>query len=69
MEGWGWGMAWMGWLAMILIVVLVVWAVVYSSQRFNDRSSDRASTLLDERYAVGDINRDEYLRSRTDLER
>ncbi len=69
MGGWGWSMALTGGLVMISIVALVVWTVVYSSLRSKNRSSDRASTFLDERYASGEINRDEYLRSRTDLER
>ena len=71
MEGWGWGMAWMGWLVMISIVVLVIWAVLYSSRGATNRggSHNEARAFLDERYASGDINREEYLRSRTDLER
>ena len=71
MGGWGWSMALTGGLVMISIVVLVVWAVLYSSRGLTNRgrSHDQARAFLDERYAVGDIDRDEYLRSRTDLER
>ena len=69
--GWGWGMAIMGSLVMISIIALVVWAIVFSSRPPTEsgRSSDRARTLLDERYAVGDIDRDDYLERKGDLER
>ena len=69
--GWGWGMAVMGLLVMISIIALVVWAIVSSSRRPTEsgRSSDRALALLDERYAAGDVDRDEYLERRADLER
>ena len=69
MEGWGWTMALTSGLVMISIVALVVWTVVYSSPKSKERSSDRAFALLDERYAVGAVDRDEYLRRWTDLNR
>jgi len=69
--GWGWGMAAMGWLVMISVLALVIWAIVSSSRRPVDSSSssNRARALLDERYAAGDIDRDEYLERKGDLER
>ena len=69
MGGWGWSMALTGGLVMISIVALVVWTVVYSSPKSKERSSHKAFALLDERYAVGAIDRDEYLRRWTDLKR
>lgn len=69
MGGWGWTMALMSGLVIISIVALVVWTVVYSSPKSKERSSHRAFALLDERYAVGAIDRDEYLRRWTDLNR
>ena len=69
MGGWGRSTASMGWLVMISIVALVVWAGVYSSPKSKERRSDRAFALLDERYAVGAIDRDEYLLHWTDLNR
>ncbi|MCZ6504818.1 MAG: SHOCT domain-containing protein [Actinobacteria bacterium] len=69
MGGWGWSMALTGGLVMISIVALVVWTVVYSSPKSKEQSSHKAFALLDERYAVGAIDRDEYLRRWTDLNR
>ena len=67
MGGWGWGMAIFGW----LFAVLVVW-VFWSTMRWADpggRARRRTADLLDERYARGEVDRDEYLERRADLER
>ena len=70
MGGWGWSMAVMGLLMMILFVGLIVWAAVYSTRRVGHRDgrSDRARMVLDGRYAQGEIERDEYLERRAYLE-
>lgn len=76
MRGWGWGMAGLGLLSMLAVIGLVVWLVVFLA-RSTGPSSHSASPeprvsgareLLDERYARGEIERDEYLRMREDLE-
>ncbi len=61
-----------GLLAMALIVLAVVGTVwLVRSMRDNDasapRSVDAARRRLDERYAAGDLSRDEYLQRRDDL--
>lgn len=76
MRGWGWGMAGVGLLTMLAVIGLVVWLVVFlarSTGPSSQSSSPEARTpgareLLDERYARGEIERDEYLRMREDLE-
>ncbi len=71
MGGWGWGMAIFGWLFTVLVVVLVVW-VIWSTMRWADpggRARSRTADLLDERYVRGEVDRDEYLERRADLER
>jgi putative membrane protein len=70
MDGWGWGMGILGLLFMLAILGLVVWLVVTAIRRpepGGKRSS--ALDLLDERYARGEIEREEYLKRRADLER
>lgn len=76
MGGWGWGMAGLGILTMLAVVGLVVWLVVFlarstgpssSSTPPEARTSD-ATEVLKERYARGEINREEYLQMREDLE-
>lgn len=71
MGGWGWGMAVFGWVFMAAIVGLVVWLVVTSTRRTRPPGSGGRGALdvLDERYARGDIDREEYLQRRADLER
>lgn len=71
MGGWGWGMAIFGWLFMIAIVGLVVWLVATVVRRPERPGGDRTGPMntLDERYARGEIDREEYLQRRADLER
>lgn len=69
MGGWGWGMAIFGWVFMTVVVGLVVWLVVTSTRRSGpSRREQGPLDLLDERYARGDIDREEYLQRRADLE-
>lgn len=58
-------------LFMVLVVGLVVWLVVYLVRADQGRGSAAkgALDLLDERYARGEIDREEYLERRADLER
>ncbi|MGB8360506.1 MAG: SHOCT domain-containing protein [Acidimicrobiia bacterium] len=70
MDGWGWGMWVFGLVFMIAILGLVIWALLSAIRRPGSGSSRRgALNLLDERYARGEIEREEYLERRADLER
>lgn len=71
MGPWGWGMSIFGALFMLLVVGLIVWLVVYLARSDQGRgtATKGALDLLDERYARGEIDREEYLERRADLER
>ena len=71
MGGWGWGMAIFGWLFMTVVVVLGAWLIWSTTRRAGPEAptSSRAVELLDERYARGELDRDQYLEQRGDLER
>lgn len=69
MGGWGWGMAVFGWLFMTLLVAAVLWAVWSRRSEPLRTGPGRAQELLDERYARGELDRDEYLERRADLAR
>ena len=70
MNGWGWGMWLFGVVFLIAILGLVVWAVLSAIRGPGSRSDRRgALDLLDERYARGEIEREDYLERRADLER
>lgn len=64
---WGWhhmpGM-WFGGGLLLVVAVLLVFAVL---SRTDERSGNSAKDILDERYARGDIDREEYLQKRKDL--
>lgn len=70
MTGWGWSMAIFGWVFMALVLGLVVWLVTSAIRRSEPSGGKRRSALdlLDERYARGEIDREDYLRRRADLE-
>ncbi|HSQ37612.1 MAG TPA: SHOCT domain-containing protein [Acidimicrobiia bacterium] len=70
MDGWGWDMAVSGWLFLALIVVLVAW-LIWSTTRGGDRRTSpngNALDVLDHRYARGEIDREEYLQRKEDLQ-
>lgn len=70
MDGWGWGMAIFGLVFMAAIVGLVVWLITTTIRGAWPHARGRdAIDLLGERYARGDIDREEYLERRADLER
>lgn len=65
MNGWGWtGMI----IGMILLAVLVVLAIIAITSGTR-RSEERARKILDERYAHGEIDRDEYRERKRELDR
>jgi len=71
--GWGWGGMVLGPLFMIGLVVLVVVAVVYMMRGLGggDGTQPRSRTpreILDERFAKGEIDREEYESRRALLE-
>jgi len=69
MGGWG-GMMVGAWLLTILLAALIGWLIFLTTRRPGNQSQgqSRARLMLDERYAAGDISRDEYLERKADLE-
>jgi len=67
---WGWG-GWLGPLWMLLfwggVVVLIVWAVRSGSPGSGTRPRSRALEILEERYARGEIDHDEFVARRDEL--
>jgi len=63
---WGWPGMILMWLIPILLIVLVVRLFIGGKNKAPRRS---AREILDERYAEGKIERDEYLKRLDDLKR
>lgn len=75
-----WGMGWVGLILTLLFWVLVIYGVValirwimqtasgQSSLNANDGESSRAMEILKERYARGEISRDEFESMKKDLQ-
>jgi len=70
--GWGWGMGF-GWIFMILFWALVIFGIVALAKWIfsagdSVSSGKRSLDILKERYARGEITRDQYEQMRRDLE-
>lgn len=78
-DGWGYmhGFGGFGWLVMIVfwvlvitaIVVVVRWLLIQPSAYQTRSRENKALTILDERYARGEIDQEEYEQKRKDLTR
>jgi putative membrane protein len=69
MTGWGWGMVLFGLLWMALLVGLPVYLGyrLLARSRTSDRTQDSALAVLEERYARGEIDDEEFERRRERL--
>jgi putative membrane protein len=67
MDGFGMGFGWIFWLVLIAIVVWAVFRITGSTQ--GGRNSDRKDPIqiLKERYAKGEIEKDEFERMKREL--
>lgn len=66
MNGWGMGFGFIFWLLILgLIVGVIVWFIRSQSLRAGGRHSGLA--VLEERYARGEISREEYLQKKRDM--
>lgn len=75
MHGWGgYGGVWMVasllfWvLVIVAVVVLVVWLVRRTGAPGAPRTGDDPTTVLKQRYAHGEITREQYLQMKQDIE-
>ncbi|MGK7396352.1 MAG: SHOCT domain-containing protein [Candidatus Cyclobacteriaceae bacterium M3_2C_046] len=70
-DGYGfWGMGWIWWLIIIVIVALIVWAVVNAGSRRPSgapHARETALEVLERRYAKGAISTEEYRERKKEL--
>ena len=67
MNGWGMGFGMVFWLVILaLIIAGVVW-LVRSQPNGSGQHRSAGLDVLDERYARGEVSRDEYLRMKRDI--
>jgi putative membrane protein len=66
----GWEIHWI-WMIVFwaAVIGLIAWAVTRLAPHGPDGGSDTARTILDERYARGEIDDDEYRQRRSELGR
>jgi putative membrane protein len=65
--GWGMGFGWLFMLAFWALVILGIVALARWLRNGNTTTRGDVRQVLDERYARGEIDREEYLRRREDL--
>ncbi len=62
-DGWGWWMVF-GWIWMVVFWGLIIWAVAtllrYLGTRDSTQPSSNAGTILEERFARGEITSDQF---------
>ncbi len=66
---WGWGMGF-GWIFGVLIFVLIVWLVIRTiNQNSNSaRTTKSALDILKERYAKGELSKEEFEEKKRDIQ-
>ena len=67
--GHGWGMGWW-WIIGLIVLVAIVWMVVKTMNQQNATKTESKKTALDilnERYAKGEIDKQEYEERKKDL--
>lgn len=74
--GWGWGGGWgilgslhmiLWWVLLILGIVALFKLLIGGSSRSESATGNRALEILKERYARGEINKDEFEQKKRDL--
>jgi putative membrane protein len=67
--GWGWSIIMMAfWIAVIVgIIFLIRWVVLSADRRRETRGEDSALEILRNRYAKGEINKEEFEEKKRDL--
>ena len=67
--GWGWSIIMIAfWIAVIVgIIFLIRWVVLSTDRRHETRAGESALDILKQRYARGEINREEFEEKKKDL--
>jgi len=64
----GGGLMWIFWLLVIVVIIAGVKAVMTGNTQRGDSQKDSALSILEKRYARGEIDREEYQKKRRELE-
>ncbi len=68
-HGWGFGMGW-GWIIGLIIIVAIIWFISKSANQSNTSGrsvSKSALDILNERYARGEIDKNEFEKMKKDI--
>lgn len=66
--GYGWGPMWgFGWFIPVLIVIGIVWLLIRLARGTQGPRRDRAQEILRERYAKGELSKEDFDRMTKEL--
>ncbi len=66
--GFGMGLWWLFWIALLVLVVVAIWRLLQRGGGGAERrSGESALEILEQRYARGEIDREEYEEKKRDL--
>lgn len=65
------GGMWFGWIFWVVLIVLIIWLIVSQSNRKKQRhqplQQESSIDILKKRYALGEIDKEEFERMKKDL--
>jgi putative membrane protein len=64
----GWAMGW-GWIIGLILLIIIIWVIVrtFNQGKMNQSESKSALDILKERYAKGEIDKEEFEKRKIDL--
>lgn len=69
-HGWMWGIGWFWWIVLLIIIAALIWIISRAliTNRKRPPKDRSARSILEQRYARGEISREDYQQMKKDIE-